>query len=382
MKKIYLFNFLFLVGMVSFNGCGGSSSSFSSTDKDENENQKPTLYTAESEPYIKYSWHIESKDSYFNTNGYSIDKNADIDVIEAWKITKGNGVKVAVIDDAFDVEHEDLKANIFITYNADDDSSDVSNKEPIDSEYGTSHGNICAGFIVAPINGKGIVGIAPEAKLIAIQLLGDSDSVTIKAFEYAKNQGAKVVSCSWGTENISPALEVELKSLYDAGITILFASGNDGKSLDEISLNDESESQWVIGVGASGENNDVTSYSNYGSNIDILAPGGDMEISIGILGIDDSGERAKNQQGIVSNNYAFTNGTSFSCPVAAGVVALMYSINSKITPKQVRDILISTADKIGLDVTSYDTNGFDVTKKRAYGKINALKAVQAAKDLI
>ena len=378
MKKIYLFNFLFLVGMVSFNGCGGSSSSFSSTDKDENENQKPTLYTAESEPYFKYSWHIESKDSYFNTNGYSIDKNADIDVIEAWKITKGNGVKVAVIDDAFDVEHEDLKANIFITYNADDDSSDVSNKEPIDSEYGTSHGNICAGFIVAPINGKGIVGIAPEAKLIAIQLLGDSDSVTIKAFEYAKNQGAKVVSCSWGTENISPALEVELKSLYDAGITILFASGNDGKSLDEISLNDESESQWVIGVGASGENNDVTSYSNYGSNIDILAPGGDMEISIGILGIDDSGERgSKEQQSLVSENYAFTNGTSFSTPVAAGVVALMYGINPNITPKKVREILIESSDKIGLGVT-YDTNGFN--EKRAYGKINANTAVVKAQE--
>ena len=332
----------------------------------------------ENEPYYKYLWHIDSKNSVLNSKGYKVDENADINILKAWKTTKGEGVRVAVIDDAFDVNHEDLKDNIYITYNADDDSSDVANKNPVDDEYGISHGNTCAGFIVAPINGKGVIGTAPKSKLIAIKLLSELDSDTIKAFEYAKNQGAKVISCSWGTEDISEALNNELKSIYDAGITVVFASGNEGRSMDDDGINDESESKWVIGVGAGGENNDVTSYSNYGKNIDILAPSGDTRESVGILGIDDSGDRGSDlQRDIVTNNYAFTDGTSFATPVTAGVVALMYSVNPNITPLQVREILTSTADKVGNSESYID--GFD--EKRAYGKINVEKAVNRAKEI-
>ncbi|MDQ7047653.1 MAG: S8 family serine peptidase [Sulfurovum sp.] len=239
-----------------------------------------------------------------------------------------------------------------------------------------------AGFIAAPINGKGIIGTAPESKLILIKYTGNSDAATIKAFEFAKNEGAQVISCSWGTEHVSQAVESELKSLYEANITILFASGNDGKTLDneDDDINDESESQWVIGVGASGENNDVTSYSNYGKNIDILAPGGDTQEALGVLGIDDTGDRGSStQNGLVTNAYAFTSGTSFATPVAAGVVGLMYSVNPNITPKQVRDILIDYSEQIGGDDASYE-DGFD--EKRAYGKVNASRAVFEAKKLL
>jgi len=323
----------------------------------------------ENEPYYKYLWHIDSHNSYLNQKGYQIAEDADINIIQAWEITKGEDIKVAIIDDSFDINHEDLKENILLIYNADKDSTDVK------SYYGTSHGNTCAGFIVAPINGKGIIGTAPKSKLIAIKLESQFDSDTIKAFEYAKNNGAKVISCSWGSENISEALNSELQSLYEANITVLFASGNDGKSLDNSNIYDESESPWVIGVGSSGENNDVTSYSNYGSNIDIIAPGGNTEESIGLLGIDDSGEKGStNQNNFVTNDYAFTDGTSFATPVTAGIVALMYSVNNNLTPKQIKDILISTADKIGIDANYIE--GFD--EKRAFGKINALKAVNEA----
>jgi subtilisin family serine protease len=373
----YLAHYSLVLTILLLNACGGSSSNSNQTPPaDENSSE----LLAKNEPYYKYSWHIDSKNSILNSKGYAIDANADIHIIEAWKLTEGEGVKVAVIDDAFDVNHEDLKDNIYIAYNVDNNTNDVSNKYPINNEYGTSHGNTCAGFIVAPINGKGIVGTAPKSKLIAIKLEGETDSIVIKAFEYAKNQGAQVISCSWGTENMSDSIDAELKSLYDANITVLFASGNDGKNLDDAGIRDESESKWVLGVSASGENNDVTSYSNYGKELDILAPGGDHLDSIGVLGIDDSGERGShNQHGMVSEDYAFTSGTSFSSPIAAGVVALMYSINPNITPIQVRDILIHNSDKIGGNDAAY-IDGFD--EKRAYGKINALKAVNAAKALL
>ena len=343
------------------------------------------------EPYYKYLWHIDSSNS--STLNISsevkealggeyeigaVDKDADINILEAWKITKGANVIVAVIDDGADINHEDLKDNIYKTYNADDDTSDVSNKSNDISS--ASHGNTCAGFIVAPINEKGTIGSAPESKLIAIAQNDASDANTIKAFEYAKDNGAKVISCSWGTENVSEAIVDELKSLYDSGITVLFASGNDGKSLDTNGLYDESEVEWVIGVGASGENNDVTSYSNYGENIDIITPGGDYQLSTGILGLDDSGTQGSTDNyGLVSNDYSFGNGTSYATPVAAGVVALMYSVNPNITPAQVKKILTDTADKIGSTQASYN-DGFD--EKRAYGKINAYKVVLEAQKLL
>lgn len=344
----------------------------------------------EDEQYYRFLWQIDSKNSSEKKIAqevsralgdiYRVDpinEDADIDILNAWKITKGKDVIVAVIDDGFDVEHEDLKANIYLTYNADTDSNDVSNTSNDISH--SLHGNSCAGFIVAPINGIGIIGTAPEAKLIAIKQEEGSDSKTIRAFEYARDHGAKVISCSWGTEDVSEAVVSELKSLYDDGITVLFASGNDKENLDNPNIYDESEVEWVIGVGASGENNDVTSYSNYGSNIDILAPGGDASASVGLLGLDDMGTQGSTENyGLVSNNYQFEMGTSFSAPISAGVVALMYSVNPNITPKQVRDILIETATKIGVEA-NYNSAGFD--EQRAYGKVDAYKTILSAQSL-
>lgn len=333
-----------------------------------------------SEPYYKYSWHLNSQDNVLNQEGYAVDNDADINIEDAWKITMGENVIVAVIDDGADLEHEDLKENILSAYNstARDNSAQYEGTE----DYPSSHGNACAGLIVAPVNGKGIVGVAPKAKVVIIKNESSTDADTIHAFEYAKNQGAKVINCSWGSENVSDAVEAQLKSIYDAGITVVFASGNDGKTLDTDGLHDESEVEWVIGVGASGENNDVTPYSNYGQHIDVIAPGGNTQESSGILTLDDTGEKGDSsiQFGLVNNNYGFTTGTSFATPVTAGVVALMYAINPNITPAEVKSILIQTADKIGTDMdASYNAQGFDT--KRAYGKINASKAVTEAKNL-
>jgi len=329
----------------------------------------------QSEPYYKYAWHLNSKDSVLNDIGYSINENADINIESAWKITKGAGVKIAIIDDGAHLNHEDLKENIVSTYYADEDNTDAD--YIVTEDFISSHGNTCAGFAASPTNGKGLVGVAPESDLVIIKLEGNDDISTIRAFNHAQDTGAKVISCSWGSNQVSEVLVEKLKELYHEGITVLFASGNDTMDLDGAGLNDESEVEWVIGVGASSEANDVTTYSNYGNNIDILAPGGDSILSVGLLGLDNMGAVGyDNQLGLVNSNYSFTDGTSFSCPISAGVVALMYSVNPDIKPNEVRDILTSTADKIG--ATTYNQDGFDSQKLRAYGKINATNAVDEA----
>jgi len=379
----YKKHLLFISILLTIHGCGGGGGGTTETTDDSTVNGDPTVNgdisggngEPSGEPYYKYAWHFDSQNS-VSQGVESIVTGSDINILTAWQTSMGEGVKVAVIDDGFDINHEDLKENIAIVYNVDDDSNDVSNT----NGDGTGmHGNTCAGFIVSPINGKGSLGSAPKSKLIGIKLISSEDAETIKAFEYAQQQGAKVINCSWGTSNVSQAVTAKLKEVYDAGITVVFASGNYANSLDEPNVNDESEVEWVIGVGASSEVNDVTTYSDYGSNIDVIAPGGDTELYLGILGLDDTGSFGDtNQKGLVSDSYAFTNGSSFAAPITTGVVALMYGVNPNITPAQVREILTTTADKVGGSNANY-INGFD--EKRAFGKINATKAVEAAQKL-
>ncbi len=333
--------------------------------------QNYNLSQIQAEPYYKYAWHFA-----YNQNLAQylyINPQAHINIEEAWEITRGAGVTVAIIDASnFNWDHEDLKSNVIRIYNSDENNNHISNQGETDD---ASHGSTVAGFIASPINGKGLVGAAPSAKLILIKQINPSDSATIQAFQYAKNHGAKVINCSWGTDNVSEGVADALQELKDDGITIIFASGNTGTSMD-FGINDESELDSVIGIGASNEYNDIATYSNYGSNIDLIAPGGNID-NLGVLGIDDSGLFGSDiQRGIVNNNYAFINGTSFSAPITTGVVALMLSANPNLNPYQIREILINTTDKIG-DDANYN-NGFD--KYRAYGKLNAGKAVQMAKD--
>ena len=344
MKALLLFSFLLFLTSCSKNGTNSTQ-------------------------YDGYLWHMFFTDNDFSTS-YAIDSNAHINIKKAWELTKGNGVKIAIIDKNFEPTHEDIAENVILTYNAEDESTNVTGS-------GTSHGNTCAGHVGALDNDVGIIGSAPESELILIKY-GNTDAADIRAFDKALNEGVKVISCSWGSYDVPPSLASKLQEVYNAGITVVFAVGNDGSSLDDIYIYDESELSSVIGVGASCENNDVCAYSNYGTNIDIIAPGGEHHDSIGLLGLDNSGESGdSNQKELVNNNYTFDSGTSYSAPLVAGIVALMYSVNPDITPLEVRDILIQSAQKVGEGI-AYDNSGFDLN--RGYGKIDAYEAVNLAQQ--
>lgn len=320
------------------------------------------------EPYDEYSWHIRYSGNNFS-DSHNIDKEAHVSLSQAWKMTRGAGITVAIIDQGFEADHEDLTANVAGTYNAKNESTDV-----FTGSATSQHGTTCAGIVASPVNSLGISGTAPDAKLLLIAVDDLSDAFLIKAFEYAQSQGAKVISCSWGSYNVSQPLADKLKELYDAGIVTVFAAGNDLLNLDNQGINDESELETVIGVIASDEKNDIASYSNYGSNVEFLAPGGSH--NIGILGTDLMGSQGDNNlKKVVDNNYTFSLGTSFSAPIVSGVAALVLSVDPSLTPAEVRTILINSCDKIGASA-HYNQDGFDT--KRAYGKINAAKAVSLA----
>lgn len=370
-----------LILLLTLAGCGGGN-----TNGSNGSDRYRTFFNPDAEPFFPYQWYLSYSDNDF-TRTVGVDPDASIHIRDAWKITRGEGVKVAIIDNNFEVTHPDLAANIADYYNADFQNKKVENSVSDES----SHGTATAGFVAAVPNGYGILGTAPDSRLLLIAQVYADDAATIRAFEYARKEGAKVMSNSWGTGNVSDAIAEELANLKAQNITIFFASGNNGptpdndnQNLDAPGVNDESELPSVIGIGATNEYNRLATYSNYGSNIDLLAPGGEM---IGLLGLDDSGEKGvaytrylfRNGYELqVDDAHAFKIGTSFACPLAAGVGALMLSANPALTPDQVRTILIQTADKIESDNVYYDENGFN--QKRAYGKINAAKAVEMAKN--
>ena len=389
MKNIFKSQIKFSIIVASFfiftacggGGGGGSSSNETDTSTTTQEN------TAQATDYSKYAWNInESIDSNYKST-YKIDDNAHISLSAAWNTTKGKksnaeAIKVAIIDEGFEVSHPEIKDQIFATYNVMTGTTDVSNT----STSTFSHGTAVAGVIASKY-----LGVAPEAQLILINidLLDDYQSSStlteadlITAFQKAVDLGAQVINCSWGGGTVSGILSAKIQELKDNNITVVFSAGNDSSNLDSDGTTDESELSSVIGVGASSVENDITSYSNYGSQIDLIAPAGGNTTDglLGVLSLDLTGTNGINtstQLGLVNYNYSFVQGTSFSAPTVSGVVALLLAAKPTLTANEIRQILIDTADKVGTsNGADYSVNNFDV--KRAYGKINAGNAVTEA----
>ena len=389
MKNIFKSQIKFSIIVASFfiftacggGGGGGSSSNETDTSTTTQEN------TAQATDYSKYAWNInEFIDSNYKST-YKIDDDAHINLSTAWNTTKGKksnaeAIKVAIIDEGFEVSHPEIKDQIFATYNVMTGTTDVSNT----STSTFSHGTAVAGVIASKY-----LGVAPEAQLILINidLLDDYQSSStlteadlITAFQKAVDLGAQVINCSWGGGTVSGILSAKIQELKDNNITVVFSAGNDSSNLDSDGTTDESELSSVIGVGASSVENDITSYSNYGSQIDLIAPAGGNTTDglLGVLSLDLTGTNGINtstQLGLVNYNYSFVQGTSFSAPTVSGVVALLLAAKPTLTANEIRQILIDTADKVGTsNGADYSVNNFDV--KRAYGKINAGNAVTEA----
>lgn len=329
--------------------------------------------------FSQYAWNINNStlDSQYKID-YNIDDNAHINMPTS---TNNEKIKIAIIDQGFQFDHPEIYDKVI--------DLKYINNTVLTTDY---HGTLVLGTIASTY-----LGVAPnnvELILINIDFDNSTDADLIAAFNYAKNQGAKIINCSWGStydENLSYSFSQTyldtIASLKTAGISVVFAAGNNGVNLDNNWM-DESELSSVIGVGATSVLNDITDYTNYGSNIDIVAPGGGGTNLLGILTTDLVGtEGSNNILDLVDNNYTFTAGTSFATPTISGVIALMLSENPNLTPDQIRTILIETADKIQSDSVTYTDLSDDGTTstfntKRAYGKVNASAAINAAKLLL
>ncbi len=299
---------------------------------------------------------------------------------EVWQTTRGDAsIVVAIIDTGIDYHHPDLQGVFWINQpekdgqaGVDDDGNGLiddvigwdftdaprfpdggdyltPDPDPMD-EYSGGHGTEVAGIIAARANNQtGIAGIAPKVKIMNLRAgtasgyLEEDD--VINALLYALNEGARVVNMSFGDVKASTLFHDVVHYLWQNGMVLVAAAGNE--AVNNVYL--PAGFAEVIAVGSSDVEDRLAAFSNFGSALDLLAPG------VEILSTAPQ------------NRYRTVNGTSFSAPMVSAVSALLLSRFSDYTNEQVRTVLKGTAVDLpptGIDIYS------------GAGRLDALKAVR------
>lgn len=267
---------------------------------------------------------------------------ARIEANIAWDTLKGNSaILVAVVDTGICYNHPDLAENyVPLGYDWVNDDSD-----PVDDH---GHGTHCAGIIAASINNSiGISGIAQvrimTEKSFSPSGVGYEDDLA-NAIIHAADQGANIISCSWGGSTDSQLIHDAIKYATNTGALVIAAAGNTGTNEKHY----PAAYPEVIAVTATNKKDSPTSFTTYGDWVDLAAPGASIYSTF------------------LRNGYRSLSGTSMACPHVAGVAALVWSQYPTMNNEQVRNQLIHTADDLG-------ATGFDVYY--GYGRINARKAI-------
>ncbi|MDO9553744.1 S8 family serine peptidase [Rhodonellum sp.] len=288
------------------------------------------------DPLIGEQWHLNNTGQSGGTVGN------DIKICQAWNITMGcPNIVVAVLDQGLEFNHPDF-ANI----------SPIS----FDSETGTSpsvvrgnHGVPVAGVIgTSSNNSLGVAGVAT-----GVQLMSISNSLALSpllsqrlsnGLNFAWQNGAAIINNSWGSNSI------EQQGLINDAINNAVTQGRGGLGTIVIcithnqnanSITFPSNNPQTIAVGAINRTPSRASFSNYGTGLDVVAPG------VSISTTDRQGTLGYNTNAGAAGNYTSLDGTSFAAPQVAGIAALLLSVNPGLTLQQIRDFIERSADKVG-----------------------------------
>lgn len=264
-----------------------------------------------------------------------------INLEEAWDVSTGNDVTVAVVDSGVNpFGFDSFGDRLLLGYNAI-----FRIRGGIDFN---GHGTHVAGTIGQETNnGIGVAGIAYDAKILPVKVmcfLGFGlDSWIIDGIRWATDNDADIINLSIGGSAPSKALEDAVDYAYGQGVTVVAASGNDGSG--EVDYPAAFEN--CIAVGAVRYDKNITDYSNYGDALDLVAPGGDLDVD---QNGDDYGDGILQEAftflGIDWGYWYFT-GTSMSSPHVAGVAALIKSLHPEYGPDEIRQVLQDTAEDLG-----------------------------------
>ncbi|WP_332308727.1 S8 family peptidase [Halobacillus mangrovi] len=256
----------------------------------------------------------------------------------AWDVTQGSSSQeIAVIDTGVYYDHPDLIDKTILGYDFaqnDNDPKDLN-----------GHGTHVSGTVAAETNNAtGVAGMAPETKILAVRALGANGSGSLNdiadAIRYSADAGAEVINMSLGCDCDSQTLEDAVNYAWNSGSVVVAAAGNDGVSTTFEPASYEN----VIAVGAVDSNNDVAYFSNYGSWVDVTAPGVDIVSTV------------------LRGKYDSYSGTSMASPHVAGLAGLLASQGR--SNSEIRTAIEQTADPINGTGTYFE-----------HGLINSYDAV-------
>ncbi len=320
------------------------------------------------DPYAASQWHLEND----GENGALQD--VDIDAETAWVFATGKGQRIAILDTGVDLDHPDLDVVSGWDYIGQDGDSSP------DPDYdGWPHGTASAGVAGAiGNNGIGGAGVAYDAEIYAIRFLGGylSESEIYESFAEAADAGVAVLSNSWGASD--ECANIGVNALYEEALDYVEKRGRDGlgaafvqsagNSGCDFSSNGNMTNKAVFSVGAIDSRDRRVGYSSYGDLLDIVAP-------TGLITTDVAGDGGYGPYGEDHDYSGFYSGTSASAPVVAGVFALMFEANPRLTVKEARRVIQDTAEKIDIAGGDYDEDGW--SPYYGWGRIDAGAAVLA-----
>ncbi|CAN5152877.1 hypothetical protein BH09BAC5_BH09BAC5_03800 [soil metagenome] len=280
---------------------------------------------------------------------------ATINAAGAWNyFSTGSNIKIAIVDNAIDRNHQDLSGNLWVnpgeiaSNNIDDDGdgyiddingydvADVDNN-PNPPNNSFDHGTHCAGISSAKTNNSiGIASIGYSCKLMCVKATGNANSPSsvtngYDGIVYAVSAGADVISMSWGGTGSSTTAQNIITWAYQQGVVLIAAAGNNNSS----TMFYPAGYTECIAVAATSSNDTKASFSNYGSWVDISAPGNNIYSTL------------------PSNGYGNMSGTSMACPLVAGLAGLMLSLNPILTPIDIRNCILNNATNINSMNPSY-----------------------------
>lgn len=315
------------------------------------------LHKSQNDQYYDLQWHFQR-----------------INAEAAWERSEGSpDITIAIIDTGVEAAHPDLQGKLVHPYDAATDTPGTA--EPVRTVADGAHGTACAGDAAASTNNSiGVAGVCPQCKVMPIRLLAFGEATEeladIKAFEWAIEHNADIISNSWGDPRPAPVPEPLAEVIRRAvtegrngkGAIVMFAAGNSYRVNRAFEMASMPE---VISVGASAPNDRRFAYSDYGPYVQFLSPSAAVTTDLtGSAGYDPS---------------AYTNqfgGTSSACPVAAGVVGLLLATHPELDSRQVKWILTQSARKVHAAQADYDAAGF--SQEFGFGVIDAQAALTLA----
>ena len=339
---------------------------------------------------------LPPNDSQYSSQWHYFESTGGLNVPGAWDITNGAGVVVAVLDTGYR-PHADLNANILPGYDMisdtfvsnDGNGRDSDARDPGDAvsanecggthsaQNSSWHGTHVAGTVAAVTNnGSGVAGVAYGAKVVPVRVLGKCGGYTSDIADGiiwasggsvsgvpANANPAKVLNLSLGGSGAcDTTTQNAINSARSRGAVVVIAAGNDNSNANNFN---PGNCAGVVNVAATNRSGGRSYYSNYGTSVDVAAPGGAQSSyndANGILSTWNSGT-----SGPSSDSYIFMQGTSMAAPHVAGVAALIAAVKPTATPDEIESLLKTTSRSFPASCSGCGT-----------GIVNALAAVQAA----